>query len=162
MPDAESCGSTCCFTGGEEWFQGKSKGRCWDTRRNIIYFILSALGLGALLMSSATLFQIIRWTGAAYLVFVGVRMLITKERFDIVSQDAPSTVPSMPLFSHCLVTQLSNPKAIIFFSALLPQFVSPEQSVTEQFTILGVISIAMSFWYWRATAGPRSEAASDF
>jgi len=134
---------------------------------NIIYFVLSAFGLGALLISSATLFQVIRWIGAAYLVFVGIRMLVTKERVDVISQDAASTIPSMRLFSQGLLTQLSNPKAIIFFSALLPQFVSPEQSVTEQFAILGLISIAielivLSTYGWAAERGRRRFLTGKF
>lgn len=67
---------------------------------------------------------------------------------------------SVRLFSEGLVTQLSNPKAIVFFSALLPQFVSPDGSVLEQFTILGLISLAIEFlvllsYGWAAERGGR-------
>jgi homoserine/homoserine lactone efflux protein len=134
---------------------------------NVFYFVLSALGLGALLISSATLFQIIRWAGAVYLVFVGVRLLATRRPAAVAYQGAPSTIPSMRLFSQGLLTQLSNPKAIIFFSALLPQFVSMEQSVVGQFIVLGVISIAIEFlvlssYGWAAERGSRRFLKGQF
>lgn len=65
---------------------------------------------------------------------------------------------SVRLFSEGLVTQLSNPKAIVFFSALLPQFVSSDGGVLEQFTILGIVSLAIEFcvllsYGWAAERG---------
>ncbi|MBC7930895.1 MAG: LysE family translocator [Rubrivivax sp.] len=112
---------------------------------NAIYFALSALGLGALLMASATLFQIIKYLGAAYLIFIGVRMLISKS--ETPKADEPAALPkrSLRLFSQGLITQLSNPKAIVFFTALLPQFVTPGEWMFEQFIILGLVSIAVEF-----------------
>jgi homoserine/homoserine lactone efflux protein len=143
------------------------KGAAGILAGNIIYFVLSALGLGALLLSSARLFQIIKWVGAAYLVFIGVRMLVTKGQVGLVNQDGSSTVASVRLFSQGLLTQLSNPKAIIFFTALLPQFVSLEHSVTEQFIILGIISVAIEFFVlasygWAADRGSRRFLKGQF
>jgi|SRR5215813_8846298 len=134
---------------------------------NVIYFVLSALGLGALLISSAELFQLIRLAGAAYLVFAGVRMLVIKKCGGVVDEASRPTVHQMRLFSQGLLTQLSNPKAIIFFSALLPQFVSTEQSVPEQFTILGVISIAIELlvlasYGWAVERGSKRFLKSQF
>lgn len=126
---------------------------------NAIYFVLSALGLGALLMSSATLFQAIKWAGAAYLVFIGLKMLLAKKR--PANPDLSiETKPSIRLFSEGLVTQLSNPKAIVFFSALLPQFLSPDGGVVEQFAILGIVSLGIEVgvlltYGWAAERGSR-------
>lgn len=112
---------------------------------NAIYFALSALGLGALLMASATLFQIIKYLGAAYLIFIGVKMLISKS--ETPNSDEPAALPnrSLRLFSQGLITQLSNPKAIVFFTALLPQFVTPGEWMFQQFIVLGLVSIAVEF-----------------
>ena len=112
---------------------------------NAIYFALSAAGLGALLIASATLFEVIRWVGVAYLVYVGIRMLISKTNAQAAVDRSLSPRRSLKLFSQGLITQLSNPKAIVFFTALLPQFVSPGNRVFRQFLVLGITSIAVEF-----------------
>jgi homoserine/homoserine lactone efflux protein len=127
---------------------------------NAIYFVLSALGLGALLIASAALFQVIKWVGVVYLIVIGLRMLLGKRRREGASQDVIARRRSARLFSEALLTQLSNPKAIVFFTALLPQFVSPGARVIEQFAILGIISIAVGFpvllvYGWAADGGSR-------
>lgn len=140
-------------------FKSSQRGILGILAGNAIYFVLSALGLGALLMSSAVLFQIIKWVGAAYLVFIGLKMLFAKgaASADDLAIEARS---SMRLFSEGLVTQLSNPKAIVFFSALLPQFLSPDGGVLEQFAILGIVSLGIEFcvlstYGWAAERGSK-------
>jgi len=111
---------------------------------NAIYFALSALGLGAFLMTSATLFLAIKWIGAAYLIFVGIKMLLARGKSNEQENDpGVSSRRALKLFSQGLITQLSNPKALVFFTALLPQFVSSRGNVFEQFVLLGVISITV-------------------
>lgn len=107
---------------------------------NTIYFALSATGLGALLIASKTVFQGLKWAGAAYLVFIGLRMILTRKT-------AGETAPQQPAggFVQGLLTQLSNPKAIVFFTALLPQFIDPHGPVALQFFVLGVISMVIEF-----------------
>lgn len=113
---------------------------------NAIYFALSAAGLGALLIASAKLFEIIRWLGVAYLVYIGLRMLVSKPEAK-AAEDSPHGARrrSLKLFSQGLITQLSNPKAIVFFTALLPQFISPGEHVFRQFVVLGMTSISVEF-----------------
>ncbi len=140
-------------------FKSSQKGIVGILVGNAIYFVLSALGLGALLMSSATLFQAIKWTGAAYLVFIGLKMLLAKERAANPNHSIEAK-PSIRLFSEGLLTQLSNPKAIVFFSALLPQFLSSDGSVVEQFAILGIVSLGIEVcvlltYGWAAERGSR-------
>ena len=131
---------------------------------NACYFSLSAAGLGALLFTSSTLFACVKWMGAAYLCVVGVRMVIRRR----ASTAAASADRERHFFAQGLVTQLSNPKALVYFTALLPQFVSRGQSVLLQFAILGVSSIAIGargardLWLGRrtgATARVAGEAA---
>jgi homoserine/homoserine lactone efflux protein len=112
---------------------------------NAIYFALSAVGLGALLIASATLFEAIRWVGVAYLIYVGLRMLISKGEAQAGVNSPVAHRRSLRLFSQGLLTQLSNPKAIAFFTALLPQFVSPGDHVFRQFLVLGITSISVEF-----------------
>ena len=127
---------------------------------NAIYFALSALGLGALLTTSAALFQVIKYLGAAYLVFVGIKMLMSgNERTgEEEERRAVRLNRSLKLFWQGLITQLSNPKAIVFFTALLPQFVATDANVFGQFLLLGVVSIAVEFpvllaYGWMAERG---------
>jgi len=141
-------------------FKSSQRGILGILAGNAIFFVLSALGLGALLMSSATLFQAIKWAGAAYLVFIGLKMLLAKRSTANPGDLATTAKPSMRLFSEGLLTQLSNPKAIVFFSALLPQFLSPDGGVLEQFAILGIVSLAIEFcvllsYGWAAERGSR-------
>ncbi|MBA3805808.1 MAG: LysE family translocator, partial [Acidobacteria bacterium] len=81
---------------------------------NAIYFALSALGLGALLLASATLFQVIKYVGAAYLIFIGVKMLVSRSETQKAGEQTVTPGRSLRLFSQGLATQLSNPKAIVF------------------------------------------------
>jgi homoserine/homoserine lactone efflux protein len=127
---------------------------------NALYFALSAAGLGTLLLASAQLFQIIKWIGAAYLVFLGLKMLLSRGELSEQIEQAPSQQVSRKLFSQGLITQLANPKAIIFFTALLPQFITTNENVLLQFFILGVTSIVLEFpvlmaYGWIAERGRR-------
>ncbi|HTJ27244.1 MAG TPA: LysE family translocator [Candidatus Limnocylindria bacterium] len=104
---------------------------------NTIYFGLSALGLGAVLASSFALFTVVKYAGAAYLAYLGVRAILAKPAV----LDEVST--SVDGFTSGLVTQLANPKAIVFFAALLPQFVNPHVALWPQILILAVTSGAI-------------------
>lgn len=134
---------------------------------NTIYFVLSALGLGAVLLASQTLFSIIKWAGAAYLIAAGVRMLFASKRRPQETKEADPPPRSVRLFSEGLLTQLSNPKALVFFSALLPQFVTPGVSVPGQFAVLGLLSlvvelIVLTSYAWAADRGSRLMLGARF
>lgn len=116
-------------------FRGSLQGALGILAGNTIYFALSAAGLGALLIASRTVFEALKWLGAAYLVFIGLRMIFRRA----APEDRPPQARGG--FVEGLVTQLANPKAIVFFTALLPQFIDPHGPVTLQFFVLGVISI---------------------
>jgi homoserine/homoserine lactone efflux protein len=107
---------------------------------NTIYFALSAAGLGALLVASKTVFEAIKWAGAAYLVFIGLRMILSRTTAEERGPERPAGG-----FVQGLLTQLANPKAVVFFTALLPQFIDPHGPIALQFFVLGVISIAIEF-----------------
>lgn len=107
---------------------------------NAIYFALSAAGLGALLVASKRVFDVLQIAGAAYLVLLGLKMIVWPSRPEAPLDD-PTTRRLDGSFLQGLFTQLANPKAIVFFTALLPQFVDATKPMTIQFVILGVISI---------------------
>ena len=110
---------------------------------NAIYFLLSATGIGAILLASWEVFFLIKWLGAAYLVWLGIRMLLSRSEAAATDHGAASREPN-PL-RHGMVTQGANPKALLFFSALLPQFVDPGRPVAPQVAILAVSSITLEF-----------------
>ena len=125
---------------------------------NAIYFTLSALGVGALIVASATLFSIIKWVGAAYLAYLGIVMIapLAKRLRGRAPHDeqvinvANASVAVRNVkkdfrrsFVHGFVLQASNPKNIAFFVAILPQFISPEGNVAGQLAILGIASVLL-------------------
>ncbi|HEY0141942.1 MAG TPA: LysE family translocator [Thermoanaerobaculia bacterium] len=118
-------------------FRASLRGALGILAGNSIYFALSAAGLGALLVASRTVFEVLKWAGAAYLIFIGLRMILRRP----TAEDRPPE--SRGGFVEGLVTQLANPKAIVFFTALLPQFIDPHGPVTLQFLVLGLISIVV-------------------
>ena len=111
---------------------------------NTMYFALSATGLGALLLASRSLFVAIKWIGAAYLVVIGLRMVFRRARTGMPAETAPAPRRAGP-FLNGFVTQAANPKALVFFTALLPQFIDPDASVAAQIAILGASSVAIEF-----------------
>ena len=114
---------------------------------NAGYFVLSATSLGAVLLASWNLFVVIKWLGAAYLVWLGVHMIL------FPSHSASTQDPSLgsrlrrgpATFWHGFITQAANPKALVFFTALLPQFITPPHGVAVQVAILGISSVLIEF-----------------
>jgi homoserine/homoserine lactone efflux protein len=108
---------------------------------NALYFALSATGIAALILASGRLFALLRWIGAAYLVFIGLRMLWARP----APTSAPAPRPVRRAFLRGLVVQGANPKALLFFVALLPQFVDPHAPVGLQLLVLGTSSVVIEF-----------------
>ena len=122
---------------------------------NTFYFLLSALGVAAVILASNRLFTALRWLGAAYLVWLGLRMFVAR-----VAPPAPSDQSKPGAALSALVrgfaVQASNPKALAFFVALLPQFIDAHASVPEQVAILAVTSVVIEYavqagYVWVAT-----------
>ena len=101
---------------------------------DFIAMTASLVGLGALVLASATLFTVLKWVGAAYLIFLGVKLIKGAGGAMIVNAD--TTISQRGIFWHaCAVTAL-NPKSIAFFIAFVPQFITPEAALLPQFAIL--------------------------
>jgi homoserine/homoserine lactone efflux protein len=111
---------------------------------NAFYFLLSAAGLGAVLLASHGLFTLVRWCAAAYLVYLGLRLLLAPGRHG--PADVPGGVgPGWGVLRQGFVLQAANPKALVFFVALLPQFIDPSGDVLLQVAVLGASSVAVEF-----------------
>ena len=128
---------------------------------NTVYFVLSAAGVGSLLLASFDLFFAIKWIGAAYLIFIGLRALFGKTQILATTAPQKETRP-WRMFTDGFILQASNPKAIVFFTALLPQFVDPHNPIAPQMTILAITSVAIEFSVllaYGAAAGRATELA---
>jgi threonine/homoserine/homoserine lactone efflux protein len=112
---------------------------------NTAYFALSAMGLGAVLLASRTVFLVIKWIGAAYLVYLGARMIVSRPQAQRPDPVAPVAARRAGVFWNGLITQAANPKALIFFTALLPQFIDPDESAAAQIALLGASSVLIEF-----------------
>lgn len=113
---------------------------------NTVYFILSASSLGAVLMASYDLFFAVKWIGAAYLIYLGLRSIFGRGSvLDVAAEPGPVAKRASRLFADGFVIQMSNPKALIFFTALLPQFINPHAAVATQVAILALTSVVIEF-----------------
>ncbi|MBI3698576.1 MAG: LysE family transporter [Acidobacteria bacterium] len=115
---------------------------CGILAANGMYFALSATSLGAILLASYNLFFAVKWVGAAYLVYLGLKTFFANEP----ALAAREAAGDGHLFRNGFILQASNPKALVFFSALLPQFLNPRYPIAPQVMILGVSSIVVEFF----------------
>jgi threonine/homoserine/homoserine lactone efflux protein len=104
----------------------------------LVYTMLAALGLSAVLQASAIAFDIVRYAGAIYLVYLGIRTLLSKHGGPLRLR-AVNPAPAGRILQQGILTSMLNPKGILVFAALLPQFVNPHiASVPLQLTAFGL------------------------
>jgi threonine/homoserine/homoserine lactone efflux protein len=130
---------------------------------NAVYFALSGTGLGAVLVASYEVFSAIRWLGAGYLVWLGVMAFAGRSRALSVTAASGPPVGWGRMFANGFVLQVANPKALVFFVALLPQFIDARGAVVAQVLILGVTSVIIEFFVllaYGAAAGRATALAS--
>ncbi|ACS84061.1 homoserine/homoserine lactone efflux protein [Musicola paradisiaca] len=106
-----------------------------------IHIVLVGVGLGALLSQSLLAFDILKWVGAAYLIWLGIQQWRSAGSLDL--QALASSMPRRRLFRRAILVNLTNPKSIVFLAALFPQFIIPHQPQAAQYLILGVTTIAV-------------------
>lgn len=114
-----------------------------------IIMLVSAAGLGAVLAASEKIFAVIKWVGAAYLVYLGIKTFFSEQSSISVRQSGLSGSPkSLPaLYLQGFLVGASNPKALLFFSAFFPQFLKPELPQLPQFMVLGATFVCFEcFW----------------
>jgi len=124
---------------------------------NTLWYVICVTGLGALVTASPPLFQGIKLAGAAYLVWLGGTALWKSWRAD---EDAHGPKLIGKPYLQATLTQMGNPKAILFFGALVPQFLDTKAPLLPQYLIMFVVtfigeSIILTFYGWLAAAGGR-------
>ena len=114
---------------------------------SIFYVLVTSLGLSALLLASTMAFQIVKWLGVAYLIWLGVQKLWLRKTED-GSVTEPPPMSTWRIFAQGVLVNVLNPKTLVFFVAFLPQFVDPARgAVAGQllffgigFIVLGILS----------------------
>ncbi|MCW2476879.1 MULTISPECIES: homoserine/homoserine lactone efflux protein [Symbiopectobacterium] len=106
-----------------------------------IHIVLVGIGLGALLSQSLLAFDILKWLGAAYLIWLGIQQWRAAGSLDLHA--LAGTLPRRQLFRRAVLVNLTNPKSIVFLAALFPQFIVPHQPQVAQYLILGVTTVAV-------------------
>lgn len=104
---------------------------------DVLFFVLSATGVASLIVASNFVFSVIKWFGVVYLIFLGVSAIFSKAGAINIDVQIIKT-NSTKAFSQGLVIQLANPKALMYFAALLPQFIDPNEPIVFQMLLMGV------------------------
>jgi homoserine/homoserine lactone efflux protein len=121
----------------------------------VIHVLIVALGVGVLVASSPVAFNVIRYAGAAYLVYLGIRQFLSKPDLDQEQAAALRNEHGWSMFRRGLWVNLLNPKAIVFFLAFMPQFIRPEQPLLPQYAVLTstvVVIDILVMWFFFALA----------
>jgi threonine/homoserine/homoserine lactone efflux protein len=126
----------------------------------LFHVAAAALGLSALLMSSAIAFSVVKYLGAAYLIYLGVQKIVREEA--LVSSEQSARIQLSRIFGQGIVVNVLNPKTALFFFAFLPQFVDASRGkVAGQILFLGLLFAVMgvlSDSVWALFAGTLAHA----
>jgi homoserine/homoserine lactone efflux protein len=119
----------------------------------LAHIAVVAAGVGVLVAGSPVLFNVIRYAGAAYLVYLGVRQF--RSRAAVARVGKVDREPAWSMFRRGLLVNLTNPKAVVFFLAFTPQFVRPDRPLLAQYAVLAATVIAIDvvvMWFFFAAA----------
>lgn len=109
---------------------------------DVVHTFMAIIGISAVIAASATLFSIVKYVGAAYLVYLGIQAILAKTPSDPTARALPIT--AQKAFRQAILAEVLNPKTALFFLAFLPQFVRPENgSVALQLMVLGIVFVLM-------------------
>ncbi|MET3932013.1 LysE family transporter [Arthrobacter sp. OAP107] len=121
----------------------------------ILHVIVVALGVGVLVAGSPVAFNAIRYAGAAYLVYLGIRQFLRQPDLDQEKVAALRNEPAWSMFRRGLWVNLLNPKAIVFFLAFMPQFIRPANPLLPQYAVLAATVVLIDIlvmWFFFAAA----------
>jgi homoserine/homoserine lactone efflux protein len=125
---------------------GKSVWASWGIlSANAMYFALSATSLGAVIVASYKLFFLIKWLGAAYLVYLGLCSFFGKSSVLSLPDEKSDSRTGPRILRDGFLLQAANPKALLFFTAILPQFIDARHNVVFQVLVLGISSVVVEF-----------------
>ncbi|MEN4770315.1 homoserine/homoserine lactone efflux protein [Duffyella gerundensis] len=128
-------------TGISHGYRGAAASICGLQVGLSLHIMLVGIGLGALFSQSLLAFEIVKWAGAAYLVWLGIQQWRSAGSLDL--QAIAKAMPRRRLFKRAVLVNLTNPKSIVFLAALFPQFILPHQPQAAQYLILGVTTVVV-------------------
>lgn len=135
-------GADTMFILGRSVAQGKKAGilsALGISTGALVHCLFAALGLSIILAKSAVAFETIKYLGAAYLVFLGIKSLITSSKVSFNTERMEQQINYRKLYVSGIITDVLNPKVALFFLAFLPQFIEPEYANSPlPFLLLGV------------------------
>ena len=105
-----------------------------DLSANFIQMVIASLGLATLIQGSSQFFMVVKWAGVVYLIYLGLRLILLDSAVDLPSTGKRQSSGS--LYWQGFITSAANPKAVIFFAALFPQFIEPSEPLLLQFMVL--------------------------
>ncbi|MEO1520835.1 MAG: LysE family translocator [Cyanobacteria bacterium J06633_2] len=108
----------------------------------LFHVLASALGISVILATSAIAFNVVKYLGAGYLIYLGIKTL--RSRTSVIDASAIQTKGGMQAFLQGITVEVLNPKTALFFLAFIPQFINPEGIVFAQFLFLGTLSITLN------------------
>lgn len=114
-----------------------------DLSANTCQILLASVGLASIVSSSGEIFQVIKWCGVAYLIYMGSMKIISKPAIHLNSEEANSR-SFAKLYAEGFLMSASNPKAIIFFAALFPLFINESSAFLPQVLILAVTFLILN------------------
>ena len=111
---------------------------------DLIAMSASLAGLGALVLASATLFTVLKWIGALYLIYLGVQMIRKASGQGAGKLSEMPQASNVHIFNHAAAVTALNPKSIVFFIAFVPQFINADAALWPQFTIMIVTFVGLA------------------
>lgn len=118
----------------------------------LVHTVLASVGLSAVLQSSAAAFIVVKYVGAGYLIYLGIKALLRRDNFSVPRASAPS-LRLKKVFLQGVASNVLNPKVALFFLAFLPQFVSPASgSAAVQMLVLGLIFTTLALLIFNVIA----------
>ena len=114
----------------------------------LIHTIAAAIGLSTILATSALVFRIIKLIGAAYLIYLGITLILASKNSDVINKNNLSASGFWKIYRQGVITNVLNPKVALFFLSFLPQFIDPNHGSVTSFILLGIIYVfTCTVWY---------------
>ena len=114
----------------------------------LVHTIAAAIGLSTILATSALIFRVIKFIGAAYLIYLGITLILASKDTGALNRNNLSSSGFWKIYSQGVITNVLNPKVALFFLSFLPQFIDPDHGSVTSFVFLGIIYVfTCTVWY---------------
>ena len=133
-----------------------------DLAANVLQMLVAAVGLAAVLTASTHALTVIKWLGVLYLLWLGIRMIRQSGSVTCRSTDSGLRESAVNLWLQGFLTSAANPKAVVFFAALFPQFIDAHASFWLQFGVFALTYVVLDAAFLFTYAGAASGIAKRF